>query len=351
MKYAALDFNTIEGGERSAYKCNTIHNNPKPGSLLFLYNSLPQTINDPSVVSVSVHCKYNCSIVIITLLFALFCITNNTYSQINNADNNTLTNTSLQTPNPVTLLEDASQVIPGFDGGLSQSLNIVILMTVLTLAPSILIMCTCFPRILIVLALLRQAMGTQSLPPTQIIVGISMLLTFVVMGPTVNRIYKEAIVPYQQGDPAVTSQIDVWNRSKEPIRDFMFSQIEASDNWEGVYTILEYRGYDPYKFDELTYNDVDMLTLVPAYIMSELKVAFLIAFRVYLPFLIIDMVIASLLISMGMLMLPPVLISLPFKLLLFVLVDGWNLIIENLLTGFIQPTAIASLNNIINHLC
>jgi len=247
--------------------------------------------------------------------------------------------TAANPPNPISILENSAEAIPGFEEGLSPSLNIIVLLTILSLAPSILIMCTCFPRIVIVLGLMRQAMGTHTLPPTQIIIGTSLLLTFMVMAPTIDRIYDEAIVPYQNGDPEVQSQLDVWNRAKTPVRDFMFAQIEATGNWEGVYTILEYRGVDTTASNELTYDDIDMLTLVPAFIMSELKVAFLIAFRVYLPFLVIDMVIASLLISMGMLMLPPVLISLPFKLLLFVLVDGWNLVIGNLITGFVQSSA------------
>jgi len=169
-----------------------------------------------------------------------------------------------------------------------------------------------------------------------VLTGIALILTFVVMAPTIQRIHDEAIVPYQQGDPNVASQLDVWNRAKEPVRDFMFNQIEAAKNWDGVYMILEYRGYNVSDSEKLTYDDVDMLTLIPAFIMSELKTAFLIGIRIYLPFLIIDMVIASLLISMGMLMLPPVLISLPFKLLLFVLVDGWHLILGNLLLSVSQ---------------
>lgn len=238
--------------------------------------------------------------------------------------------------NPVRVLDEASKAVRGLDGGLEPSLNLLILLTVLSLAPSILVMCTCFTRFIIVLALTRQAMGTASLPPAQVLTGIALILTFVVMAPTIQRIHDEAIVPYQQGDPNVTSQLDVWNRAKEPIRDFMFNQIEAAKNWDGVYMILEYRGYDVSDSEKLTYDDVDMLTLIPAFIMSELKTAFLIGIRIYLPFLIIDMVIASLLISMGMLMLPPVLISLPFKLLLFVLVDGWHLILGNLLLSVSQ---------------
>lgn len=237
--------------------------------------------------------------------------------------------------NPISLLEDASTAIPGFDGGLSGSLNILILLTVLTLAPAILILCTCFTRLVIVLGLLRQALGTQGTPPAQVIVGLSLFMTFVVMAPTFQRMYDEGIAPYATGQ---TSDYQLtWQRSKQPLRDFMFAQIDATGNWSGVYMIMDYRGIDVSNPQDLTRSDVDMLTLVPAYVLSELKVAFLMGFRIYLPFLIIDMVIASMLISMGMLMLPPVLISLPFKLLLFVLVDGWQLIAGSLMKSFIQP--------------
>lgn len=244
--------------------------------------------------------------------------------------------------NPVSMLESASEAIPGFEGGLSASLNVLILLTVLTIAPSILMMCTCFTRFVVVLSLVRQAIGTATLPPSQVIVGLALFMTVLAMEPTFTRIYNEAYVPYTQGDENVQSQLDVWNRAKDPLRDFMFAQIDAADNWDGVYVILDYRGVDTSRPEELTYDDVDMLTLVPAFILSELKVAFLIGFRIYLPFLIIDMVVSSLLISMGMLMLPPVLISLPFKLLLFVLVDGWTLLVGNLLHGTAPGTDVYS---------
>ncbi len=237
--------------------------------------------------------------------------------------------------NPISMAEAAGDAVPGLEGGLSTTLNIVVLMTVLSLAPSILILCTCFTRIMIVLGLLRQALGTQGLPPGQVIAGLSLLLTLVVMAPTFERMYVQGIAPYASGEqPDVTV---AWDRAKQPLREFMFAQIEAADNWSGVYMMLNYRGIDTSDPGSLTYGDVDMITLVPAYVLSELKIAFLMGFRVYLPFLVIDMVVASLLISMGMLMLPPVLISLPFKLLLFVLVDGWRLIVESLLTGVRQP--------------
>ncbi|MEQ9616906.1 MAG: flagellar type III secretion system pore protein FliP [Phycisphaerales bacterium] len=241
--------------------------------------------------------------------------------------------------NPIALLEDSADAIPGFEGGLSGALNIIVLLTVLTLAPAIVISCTSFIRIVIVLGMLKQALGTQNLPPGQVVVALAMFMTFMIMSPTLERINEEAIVPYRNGE--IVNQLDMWNNAKEPLRDFMFEQIDRAENWSSVYTILNYRGVDTTEPETLTRADVDMLTLVPAYMLSELKVAFLMGFRVYLPFLIIDMVVASLLISMSMMMLPPVLISLPFKVLLFVLVDGWDLVVGSLMVSFAQPDVVA----------
>jgi flagellar biosynthetic protein FliP len=239
--------------------------------------------------------------------------------------------------NPFELIDDAAQVLPSGESGLSGALNIILLLTVLSLAPAIMILCTCFTRIVIVLGLLRQALGTQTLPPSQVIVGLSLFVTFAVMAPTVERMYQEGIGPFLRGE--IANHEVAWERARQPLRDFMFSQIEATGNWSGVYMMLEYRGIDTSDPARLTRADVDMLSLVPAYVLSELKVAFLMGFRISLPFLVIDMVIASMLISMGMLMVPPVLISLPFKLLLFVLVDGWQLVVGTLMASVVQPGA------------
>ncbi len=233
--------------------------------------------------------------------------------------------------NPISVIEQSAQSIPGFEGGLSGALNILVLLTILALAPAIMVCCTCFVRFIIVLGLLKQAMGTQSLPPPQVITALALFMTFLVMAPTVNRIHEEALLPYERAE--ITNQLDMWNAAKQPIRDFMFAQIEATEGWSSVYMVMNYRGIDTSEPETLTRADIDMLTLVPAYMLSELKVAFLMGFRVYLPFLVIDMVIASVLISMSMMMLPPVLISLPFKLLLFVLVDGWALVVGSLMSS------------------
>lgn len=241
--------------------------------------------------------------------------------------------------NPLMMLEEAGQLLSREgdegSGSLSTSLNVLLLLTVLSLAPAFLVLCTCFTRIVIVLGLLRQALGTQGLPPSQVIIGLSLFLTFVVMAPTAQRMYNDGIRPYTSGE--VQDYELAWERTKQPLRDFMFAQIEATGNWSAVFMMLNYRGIDTSDPASLTRADVDMLSLVPAYILSELKTAFLIGFKIYLPFLVIDMVIASMLISMGMLMLPPVLISLPFKLLLFVLVDGWQLVVGSMMVSFVQP--------------
>ncbi len=240
--------------------------------------------------------------------------------------------------NPVAVIENAAKAMPGggVRGGLSGALNIIVLLTILALVPTIIVMCTCFVRFIIVMGLLKQALGTQTIPPAQVITTLALFMTLLVMGPTLSRIHAEAIVPYQEG--RITSQVEMWERARQPLRDFMFAQIEAAENWSAVYTVLEYRGVDTSHPERLKRADVDMVTLIPAFMLSELKVAFLMGFRVYLPFLVIDMVVSSLLISMSMMMLPPVLISLPFKLLLFVLVDGWELVVGSLLTSVAQPT-------------
>lgn len=253
---------------------------------------------------------------------------------------------SLNDPfNPASILAEAARVLPGSNnpsapspstpapsGGLSTAINVVLVLTVITLVPSIILMCTCFLRIVVVLGLLKQALGTQQMPPSQVMLGLSLILTMVVMAPTIDRINKEAVNPYRAGK--ITTYDSLWDASKNPVRDFMFDQIDATGNYSSLYMIMNYRGIDTSDPSKLTRKDVDMVTLVPAFVLSELKVAFLMGFRIMLPFLVIDLVISAILIAMNMMMLPPVLISLPFKLLLFVLVDGWQLIVGSLLHSF-----------------
>jgi flagellar biosynthesis protein FliP len=209
----------------------------------------------------------------------------------------------------------------------SAALQLIVLLTVLSLAPAILIMMTSFTRIIIVLSLLRQAMGTQQLPPNQVLIGLAMFMTFLIMAPTWQQVNEVALQPYMAGEIDQQTALEL---AQGPLRDFMRRQIESSGNDADVFVFTEFSGQPMPE----TWEEVGTLTLVPAFMLSELKTAFLLGFKVYLPFLIIDMVIAATLISMGMMMLPPVLISLPFKLLLFVLVDGWRLITASLMGSF-----------------
>jgi len=205
----------------------------------------------------------------------------------------------------------------------SMTLQIVFLMTVLSLAPAILMLTTSFTRIIIVLSFLRQAIGTPTIPPNQVILGLALFLTFFNMNPVFSRVNDEALQPYLKGQ---LTQEKALSRALEPMRDFMFRQTREKDLALFVYLSKGPRPASP--------ADVPTLVLIPAFVTSELKTAFQMGFLIYIPFLIIDMVVASTLMSMGMLMLPPVTISLPFKVLLFVLIDGWHLIVRSLMLSF-----------------
>lgn len=222
--------------------------------------------------------------------------------------------------------------------GLNSTLKLFLMLTVLSLAPSILIMTTCFIRFVIVFGLLRQALGTQQLPPNQVLTSLSLFLTIMVMAPIWQKAYDEGIVPYtNQTAQAPVSLETAFEKTVAPLRKFMSDQIELTGNSDTVWMFLDYQrplpgspGAADYK-PPSDYNEVPLSVLLPAYMLSEVKTAFLIGFQLYLPFIVIDMVISSILISMGMMMLPPVLISLPFKILLFVLIDGWLLTVGMLL--------------------
>ena len=214
---------------------------------------------------------------------------------------------------------------------LGPALQMVLLLTVLSLAPALLVLCTSFTRIIIVLSLLRQALGTQNLPPNQVLTGLALFMTCVVMAPTWTTIRDKAVQPYLDG---AIDQRQALEEGIVPVREFMIAQIVAAENDDTVLMFSQYAGQPV----PATWNDVGTTTLIPAFVLSELKVAFLMGFKVYLPFLVIDLVISAVLISMGMMMLPPVLISLPFKLRLFVLVDGWALVVASLRGSFSLAT-------------
>ena len=202
-------------------------------------------------------------------------------------------------------------------------LKLVILMTIMALIPAMLMTMTCFTRIIIVFAFLRQAMGTQQTPPNQVLIGLSLFLTLFIMAPTFSEIEQNAYQPYVQGELTTAEAMDV---GSIPLRNFMLKQTRDKDL--GLFYQISGKS-KPDKIEE-----VPMLIVAPAFILSELKTAFEIGFLVYIPFLIVDMLIASILMSMGMMMLPPVVVSLPFKLLLFVMIDGWFLIVGTLIQSF-----------------
>ena len=205
----------------------------------------------------------------------------------------------------------------------STSLQILALMTILSLAPAILIMTTSFIRIIVVLSFLRSALATQQMPPNQVIVGLALFLTFFVMSPYLQQANEKGLQPYLNGTITQERAID---ETVKPIREFMFKQTRESDL--ALFVNLSQAPQPDTPEDDST------LTLVPAFVISELKTAFQIGFMIYIPFIVIDMIVASTLMSMGMMMLPPVVVSLPFKIMLFVLVDGWGLIVGSLVKSF-----------------
>lgn len=214
---------------------------------------------------------------------------------------------------------------------LGGTLQMLLTMSVLSLAPAVLLMTTSFVRIAVVLGLLRQALGIGQLPSNQVVTSIALFMTLLIMTPVWTDVYRDAIQPYT--DPAGTMGLDeAWRAGVRPIRGFMSRQIEIADNSDDVWLFYQHlpQGTAP----PATYDDVPLQVLLPAFVLSELKIAFLIGFQIYLPFVVVDLVVASVTMSMGMVMLPPLMISLPMKLLLFVLVDGWNLVVGMLLSSF-----------------
>jgi flagellar biosynthesis protein FliP len=206
---------------------------------------------------------------------------------------------------------------------ISGVLQIVFFLTILTLAPAALILMTSFTRIAVVLAFLRQALGTQGSPPNQVVIGLSLFLTLFIMQPVWQQIHQEALTPYQKHE---ISGEDFMKRGIKPIKEFMLKQTRKQDL---AFFVSLAQHEKPQNTESLA-----LTTVIPAFIISELKTAFQIGFLLFLPFIILDMVVSSILLSMGMMMLPPVMISMPFKLMLFVLVDGWNLLVTSLVKSF-----------------
>ncbi|SDG98274.1 flagellar biosynthetic protein FliP [Alteribacillus persepolensis] len=222
--------------------------------------------------------------------------------------------------------------MPGIDTGglfsndpadLSTTLQLIILITIISLAPAILILMTSFTRILIVLSFVRMGLATQQTPPNQVLISLALFMTFFIMAPVFSEVNDEAVTPMLDGE---LSQEEAFDAASQPMKEFMAEHTREKD-------LSLFMGYAGMERPE-TLDDVPLTALIPAFAISELKTAFQIGFLIFVPFLVIDMIVASVLMSMGMMMLPPVMISLPFKILLFVLVDGWYLIVESLLISF-----------------
>jgi flagellar biosynthetic protein FliP len=205
----------------------------------------------------------------------------------------------------------------------SESLQLIAIITILSLAPSILVMTTAFTRIVVVLSFTRNALALQQMPPNQVLIGLALFLTFFIMAPTWNQVQTEALTPYLAGQ---LGPEEAFEKGIEPVREFMYKQTRPKDLRLFLQVSKLPRPKDM--------NDIPIHVLIPAFVISELKTAFQIGFMIFIPFLVIDMIVASTLMSMGMLMLPPVMISLPFKVLLFVMVDGWYLVVRSLLLSF-----------------
>ncbi|QZT42490.1 flagellar type III secretion system pore protein FliP [Bacillus amyloliquefaciens] len=205
----------------------------------------------------------------------------------------------------------------------SSTVKLLLLLTVFSVAPGILILMTCFTRIVIVLSFVRTSLATQNMPPNQVLIGLALFLTFFIMAPTFSEINKEALTPLMDNKISLD---EAYTKAEKPIKEYMSKHTRQKD-------LALFMNYAKMKKPE-SIQDIPLTTMVPAYAISELKTAFQMGFMIFIPFLIIDMVVASVLMSMGMMMLPPVMISLPFKLLLFVLVDGWYLIVKSLLDSF-----------------
>jgi len=204
------------------------------------------------------------------------------------------------------------------------SINILILLTILTLVPSILVLVTSFTRIVVVLSFLRNALSTPQTPPNQVLIGLALFLTFFIMAPVYGQITREAVNPYLEG---TITQKEALETASGPLKEFMLRQTREKD-----LALFVKLSQDELPEDRM---DVALTTVIPAFIISELKTAFIIGFLLYIPFIMIDLIVSSILMSMGMFMLPPATISLPFKLLLFILVDGWHLIVKSLVEGFV----------------
>lgn len=211
-------------------------------------------------------------------------------------------------------------------GGGTSSISILLLVTVLSVAPAFLVLMTSFTRIVIVLGFVRTSLGTQQMPPNQVLVGLALFMTLFIMTPTLSQVNETALQPYMAG---TLTQSEALEKAADPMKEFMFKQTSTKD----LLLFMNYTGNTATE-KPATYSDIPLTVMVPAFAIGEMKKAFMMGFMIFIPFLVIDIVVSSTLMAMGMMMLPPVMISLPFKILLFVLVDGWYLVVQSLLLSF-----------------
>lgn len=267
---------------------------------------------------------FACVVLIVT---NVLCVTHptTTYAASTNSSSSTTGSTEAANHNDQT--DGLSITYNNENGSLSTPVRMLLVLTVLSLAPSILIMMTSFTRIIIVLHFVRTAIGTQTAPPNQILIGLALFLTLFIMWPTFQQINTDAIQPLDRGE---ITQTEFLEKAEAPIREFMIKDAKIQIRDINLFTEISGETYE----DDTELSDVPFTTLVPAFILSELRKAFIMGFLIYIPFIVIDMVVSSVLMSMGMMMLPPTTISLPFKILLFILADGWNLVIGSLVQTF-----------------
>ena len=267
---------------------------------------------------------FACMVLIVTIAL---CVTHptTTYAASTNSSSSTTGSTEVANHNDQT--DGLSITYNNENGSLSTPVRMLLVLTVLSLAPSILIMMTSFTRIIIVLHFVRTAIGTQTAPPNQILIGLALFLTLFIMWPTFQQINTDAIQPLDRGE---ITQTEFLEKAEAPIREFMIKDAKIQIRDINLFTEISGETYE----DDTELSDVPFTTLVPAFILSELRKAFIMGFLIYIPFIVIDMVVSSVLMSMGMMMLPPTTISLPFKILLFILADGWNLLIGSLVQTF-----------------
>lgn len=267
---------------------------------------------------------FACVVLIVT---TVLCVTHPTTTYAASTKSSSSTTGSTEVANHNDQTDGLSITYNNENGSLSTPVRMLLVLTVLSLAPSILIMMTSFTRIIIVLHFVRTAIGTQTAPPNQILIGLALFLTLFIMWPTFQQINTDAIQPLDRGE---ITQTEFLEKAEAPIREFMIKDAKIQIRDINLFTEISGETYE----DDTELSDVPFTTLVPAFILSELRKAFIMGFLIYIPFIVIDMVVSSVLMSMGMMMLPPTTISLPFKILLFILADGWNLVIGSLVQTF-----------------